>query len=353
LSTVTGALESRGLVLDRLGERPRLVRLTVAPPGPREVRVRMLAAGLCHTDVTQVRDARFTPILLGHEGAGEVESVGEGVEDLRPGDPVLVCWKVPCGRCRRCRADAPHLCEQVVGLAEPRYFRDGEAIGPMLNAGCFCEHVVLPAGGAIRIESALAADEAALVGCAVATGVGAALWTAEVEPGASVVVFGAGGVGLNVVVGARLAGASTIVVVDPDEARRALAVARGATAAVAPGQPFDPVDYAFEVVGVPTVMEEALASLAPGGELVLVGATARDALMSFHPRALLSKQQRITGCIYGSARPHEHLPKLLAWSADGTIPLADLIGRRVTLGELEGAFHEPANGGVRTVVTFP
>jgi len=350
---VTEALKARGLVLDALGEKPRLATLTVLPPGPGEVRVRMLAAGLCHTDVTQVRDARFTPILLGHEGAGEVESVGEGVEGLRTGDRVLVCWKVPCGRCRRCRADAAHLCEDVVGLAEPRYFRDGEAIGPMLNAGCFCEHVVLPAGGAIGIEADLPAEQAALVGCGVATGIGAALWTAEVEPGASVAVFGAGGVGLNVVIGARLAGASTIVVVDPDAGRRALAVARGTTAALAPGEPFDPVDYAFEVVGVPEVMEAALASLAPGGELVLVGATARDAQMSFYPRAFLSKQQRITGCIYGSARPHEHLPKLLDWSVDGTIPLADLIGRRVTLDELEDAFDEPANGGVRTVVSFP
>jgi S-(hydroxymethyl)mycothiol dehydrogenase len=114
----------------------------------------MRAAGLCHTDVSQVQDARFTPILLGHEGAGEVESVGPGVEDLRPGDPVLVCWKVPCGRCRRCLRDEPHLCEEVVGLAEPRVFRDGEPVGAMLNAGCFCELVVLPAAGAIPIGAA-------------------------------------------------------------------------------------------------------------------------------------------------------------------------------------------------------
>ena len=137
-------------------------------------------------------------------------------------------------------------------------------------------------------------------------------------------VFGAGGVGLNVVVGARLAGAARIVV----------------------------VDHAFEVVGEPTVMEQALSVLAPAGELVLVGAAARDTLMSFHPRAFLSKQQRITGCIYGSARPHEDLPALLRWCADGTIPVADLIGRRVTLEELESAFDEPADGGVRTLVTF-
>ena len=345
-------VSSRGLVLDGLGERPRLQELTVEPPGPGEVRVRMQAAGLCHTDVTQVRDARFTPILLGHEGAGEVESVGDGVDGLQPGDPVLVCWKVPCGRCRRCLRDEPHLCEAVVGLAEPRVFRDGEPVGAMLNAGCFSDYVVLPAAGAIGMAGNVPFEEAALVGCAVVTGIGAALWTARVARGDAVAVFGAGGVGLNVVVGARLAGAARIVAIDPDPKRRGLAINRGATEAIAPGEPFEPVDHAFEVVGEPAVMERAVESLAPGGQLVLVGATARDATMSFHPRAFMSKQQRITGCIYGSARPAEHLPQLLAWVSDGTIPLADLIGRRVTLDELEGAFDEPANGGVRTVVTF-
>ena len=345
-------VEARGLVLDALGERPRLRQLTVDPPGPGEVRVRMVAAGLCHTDVSQVRDARFTPILLGHEGAGEIESIGPGVRSLAPGDPVLVCWKVPCGRCRRCTAGEKHLCESVVGLPEPRTFRDSEPIGSMLNAGCFADYVVLPAGGAIPIRVDLPPEEAALVGCAVATGVGAVLWTARVEPGASVAVFGAGGVGLNIVAGARIAGAARIVAIDPDESRRALAAARGATETLAPGAAFDPVDYAFEVVGEPAVMEQALASLAPAGELVLVGAAARDALLSFHPRAFMSRQQRITGCIYGSVHPQEHLPQLLAWCADGTVPLRDLVGRRIRLDELEDAFGRPAGRGVRTVVSF-
>jgi S-(hydroxymethyl)glutathione dehydrogenase/alcohol dehydrogenase len=349
---VPGTVKARGLVLDALGEPPRLQELTVDPPGPGEVRIRMRAAGLCHTDVSQVRDARFTPILLGHEGAGEIESVGAGVMGLTPGDPVLVCWKVPCRRCRRCTAARPHLCEDVVGLAEPRAFRDGELIRPMLNAGCFADYVVLPEAAAIPIEADLPLEQAALVGCAVATGVGAALWTAQVERGASVAVFGAGGVGLNIVTGARIADAGRIVAVDPGESRLELARARGATHTVRPGEPIEPVDYAFEVVGDPAVMEQAFASLAPAGELVLVGATARDALMSFHPRAFLSRQQRITGCIYGSVDPHQHLPQLLAWCADGTIPLGDLIGRRITLDELETAFHEPANGGVRTVIAF-
>lgn len=347
------AVSSRALVLDALGERPRIQEVTVEAPGPNEVRIRMRAAGLCHTDLSQVQDARFTPILLGHEGAGEIESVGDGVEGLAPGDPVLVCWKVPCGRCRRCAWDEPHLCEDVVGLAGPRVFRDGEPIRPMLDSGVFCDHVVLPAAGAIPIDDAVPFEEAALVGCAVVTGVGAALWTARVREGSSVAVFGAGGVGLNVVVGARLAGAGRIVAVDPDPSHLRLATVRGATETVAPGAAFEPVDYAFEVVGEPAVMEQALASLAPAGELVLVGAARRPDTISFQPRAFMSRQQRITGCIYGSARPAEHLPYLLERASDGTIPLADLIGRRIALDELEDAFDEPAGGGVRTVVTFP
>jgi S-(hydroxymethyl)glutathione dehydrogenase / alcohol dehydrogenase len=349
---VPGTVKARGLVLDALGRLPRLRELTVQPPGLGEVRVRMRAAGLCHTDVTQVRDARFTPILLGHEGVGEVESVGEGVGGLEPGDAVLICWKVPCGRCRHCARDEQHLCESVIGLAEPRTFVDGEPVGAMLNAGCFCDYVVLPGAGAVPIRADLPYEQAALVGCAVVTGVGAALWTAAIHEGDSVAVFGAGGVGLNVVVGARLAGAARIVAVDPDPTRLELARTRGATELRSPADAFDPVDHAFEVVGDPVVMEAAVEALAPAGELVLVGASAREAIMSFRPRAFLSRQQRIIGCIYGSARPAEHLPQLLAWAAEGAIPLADLIGRRIGLDELEDAFAQPAEGGVRTVVGF-
>jgi S-(hydroxymethyl)glutathione dehydrogenase/alcohol dehydrogenase len=240
----------------------------------------------------------------------------------------------------------------VVGLPEPRTFADGEPVGAMLNAGCFCDYVVVPAAGAVPIRADLPHERAALVGCAVVTGIGAALWTAGVPEGDSVAVFGAGGVGLNVVVGARLAGAARIVAIDPDPARLELAGTRGATELRPPGDAFDPVDFAFEVVGEPAVMEAAVEALSPGGELVLVGASSREATMSFYPRPFLSRQQRITGCIYGSARPAEHLPQLLSWAADGTIPLADLIGRRVGLDELEDAFDQPANGGVRTVVSF-
>ena len=342
----------RGLVLERLNELPRLQEIDVLAPGPGEVRVQMRAAGLCHTDLSNVRDARTTPLLLGHEGAGVVESVGPGVDGLEPGTTVLVCWKVPCGECRHCSAGRLHLCDRVQELAEPRYLWNGKPLPPLLNAGCFSELIVLPAAAAIPLDNALPLEQAALVGCAVATGVGAVLKTAQVEPGARVGVWGAGGVGLNVVSAARMTEASRIVAVDPDAKRRELALARGATDTLEPGVEVADLDYAFEVVGESEIMAAALASLGIGGTLVLVGAAARDALLSFHPRAFLSKQQRIVGCIYGSLDPHKDLPELLRWCSDGRLPLDDLVGARISLEELPAAFTDPPRDGVRTIVTF-
>lgn len=342
----------RAVVLERLNQPPRLHEIEVLEPGPGEVRVRMRAAGLCHTDVSNVRDARTTPLLLGHEGAGVVESVGEGVDGLEPEMSVLICWKVPCGSCRHCNAGRLHLCLRPLELAEPRFLWNGEPLPPLLNAGCFSELVVVPAPAAIPLADALPLEQAALVGCAVATGIGAVLKTAQVEPGARVGIWGAGGVGLNVVTGARIAEAATIVAVDPDPERRELALARGATDAVEPGTEVVDLDYAFEVVGEPEVMSAALSSLGGGGTLVLVGAAARHALLSFHPRAFLSKQQRLVGCIYGSLHPHSDLPELLRWCAEGRIPLDDLVGRRISLADLPAAFVDPPRDGVRTLVVF-
>jgi S-(hydroxymethyl)glutathione dehydrogenase/alcohol dehydrogenase len=342
----------RGLVLERLNEPPRLHEIEVLPPGSGEVSVRMHAAGLCHTDLSTVRDARRTPLLLGHEGAGVIESVGEGTEGLEPGMQVLVCWKVPCGSCRQCSAGRQHLCERVQELSEPRFIWDGKPLPPLLNAGCFSELIVLPAAGVIPLDRSLPLEQAALVGCAVATGVGAVLKTAQVEPGARVGIWGAGGVGLNVVSASRLAEAATIVAIDPDPKRRELALARGATEAVELGVEIADLDYAFEVVGDPEVMTAALSALGIGGTLVLVGAAARDALLSFHPRAFMSRQQRIVGCIYGSLHPHTDLPELLRWCAEGRLPLADLVGRRISLDELPAAFVELPTNGVRTIVIF-
>jgi S-(hydroxymethyl)glutathione dehydrogenase / alcohol dehydrogenase len=353
-------IEALGVVLERRGEPPRLVPLVVAAPGAGEVRVRMAAAGVCHTDLMAVRDARSVPVLLGHEGAGRIEAVGEGVDPRRIGEPVVLAWRLPCGACRRCRAGRAEHCDAGTPAANGGLRRaaaaGGGALERLLGVGCFVSHVVMPAAAAIPVPRDTPLEVAAVVGCAVATGVGAALWTARVAPGESVAVWGAGAVGLNVVSGARIAGASPIVAVDPSAERRADALARGATHAAHPGEASaaiaaagGAVDHAFDVVGEPETMRAGLAALARGGQLVLIGAAPRDAVLSFHPRAFMSAQHRITGCIYGSVHPATHLPRLLDWAADGTLPVAAQIARRVALEDLPELFGEPPTGE-RTVV---
>lgn len=351
-----------GLVLRTLHHPPTVEELSVEPPGPGEVRVRLRAAGLCHTDLSAVRDARATPMVLGHEGVGVVESVGGGVAGVEPGTPVLLCWKTPCRSCSKCDAGKMFLCERVLDVGAPRVFWRGEPVARMLNTGCFSELVVVPERSVIPIDSEFPAELVAMVGCAVATGVGAVLRTAAVEAGSLLAIWGAGGVGLNVVSGAKLARASIIVVVEPDPHRRLLALRRGATHAVTPDEALECVeevtsgrglDYAFETVGDPVVMSEALSALGVGGKLVVVGAAARDATMEFKPRSFMSKQQSILGCIYGSVYPHRDLPLFVDWLRDGTLALDDLIGARLKLDDLPSAFESPARQGVRDVVIFP
>jgi S-(hydroxymethyl)glutathione dehydrogenase/alcohol dehydrogenase len=357
---LNGVLVGRGLVLPELGAAPVLDQLEFASPGPGEVRARVLAAGLCHTDLAAIRDARTTPVVLGHEGVGEIESVGPGVTSATVGQRVLFSWKTPCGSCRRCAQARPQLCVAPRSTASPRVRRNGAPVAVLLDTGCFADYVVLPAAAAIAVPAGLSSEHAALVGCAVATGVGAALWTARVEPGDDVAVFGAGGVGLNVVAGAAMAHARSIVAIDPDPERRARALGLGATVATAPAGAAEVIsaatdgrgaDHAFEVVGSPAIMAEAIDALAVGGQLVLVGAAARDAQLSFAPRRFMSRQQRITSCIYGSIRPSADLPLLLGWCRAGLLELDRLDGARIGLDDLPAAFLAPPPG-VRTVVSF-
>ncbi|MCL4393302.1 MAG: zinc-binding dehydrogenase [Chloroflexi bacterium] len=358
-------LELPAFVLDRSQTAPKLEPVLVDEPGAGEVRIQMFASGVCHTDVSAVRDARFYPIVLGHEGAGIVESVGPDVDTVRVGDHVVISWKVPCGRCRRCVAGRQDLCESVKGTREPRVHRfDGSALHVMLNAGTFCPYAVVPADAAVPVRRDMPLDRAALIGCAVATGVGAVLRTAAVQAGESVAIFGAGGIGLNVVQGARLARAGMIVAVDRLQSKLELAHALGATHTLNAGHA-DPgqaileltdgrgVDHAFEAVGVPQVMEQALVVLAPGGVLTLIGASARDAEFSFKPRAFMSRQQTIRGCIYGSSRPAVDFPSIVEWYLSGLLHLDELLSDVIELEQLPAQFppnHAPA--GIRTIVRF-
>lgn len=351
-----------GVVLAQLGQVPTLEPVTVAAPGPGEVLVRIVASGVCHTDLGYVQYARATPVLLGHEGAGIVEAVGEEVEQVRLGDHVVINWQVKCGRCPRCLSGRRDLCENIQGTRAPRVFWHGAPLHVMLNAGTFCPYVVVPAAGAVPIRRDMPLDKAALLGCAVATGVGAALYTAAIQPGETVAIVGVGGVGLNVIQGARLANAGKIIAIDRDPEKLRLAQELGATDVVPAGvaEPVAAVreltggrgvEYVFEAVGRPELMRQGIDMLARGGALVLIGAADRTAEFTFQPRRFMSMQQRILGCIYGNIRPELDFPLFADWYMDGRLHLDELHTRTIALEDVPGLFAPGAEQfGVRTVV---
>ena len=356
---------AEAVVLDRPGVLPAVEPVTIDDPGPGEVLVRLRAAGVCHTDIAAVRDARSWPVVLGHEGAGVVAAVGAGVDAGRLGERVVINWRVACGQCAPCTRGRQDLCENVQGTAAPRVHRaDGAPLPGFLNAGTFCRYAVVPAAGAVAVRHDVPPAQAALLGCAVATGVGAALYTSPVLAGQRVAVFGTGGVGLNIVQGARLARAGQIIAVDLVPAKLAHAHRFGATDTVAAGAG-DPVaavlrltggrgvDHAFEVVGLPAVMAQAAGVLAPGGTLTLVGAAARDARFAFPPRSFLSKQQTIRGCIYGSCRPARDFPLFADWYMGGQLYLDPLLTETIGLRDVPARFaHHPGPEAIRSVVLF-
>lgn len=358
--------QSLALVLDHPHAPPELEQVTIDEPGSGEVRVRLVASGVCHTDISNVRDARYWPVVLGHEGAGVVESVGADVRDVQVGDHVIISWRVPCGSyCRPCLSGRQDLCEKVRTTSAPRIHRsNGAPLHVLLNAGTFCGMSVIPAGGAIPIRKDMPLDRAALIGCAVATGVGAALHTAQVQAGESVAIFGVGGIGLNIVQGARLARAGIIIAIDLIGRKLELARHLGATHIVRAGEQ-DAVqaildltngrgiDHAFESVGHPSVMQQALQVLSPGGTLTFVGAAARDATFVFHPRAFLSKQQTMRGCIYGSVRPAIDFPLFVEWYMNGMLRLDELLSETIGIEQLPDKFKKAdSTGAIRTVVKF-
>src|SRR5579871_3248517 len=256
--------------------------IRVDPPGPGEVLVRLLACGVCHSDLLASHGVRFRgfPFLLGHEGAGVVEAVGPGVELPAVGDTVILAWRAPCGRCRHCRAARPHLCVDTRRAGMRLHTADGQLLTPVLGVGAFCTYTVVAAGQAVVVPADLPPASLCLIGCAVMTGVGAVLHSARVPLGAVVAVFGCGGVGTSVIQGARLAHARAIIAVDIEPRKLAWAAGLGATHTVN-AREGDPVarvrelagghgvDYAFEAVGRPETLAQAFACLDRGGTCTL------------------------------------------------------------------------------------
>lgn len=352
------------VVLNQLGALPTLETVQVSAPERGEVLVRMVASGICHTDISYMRDARTTPVVLGHEGAGIVEQVGDAVTHVQPGDHVVINWQAKCNQCRHCLTGRQDLCENIQGTASPRVFRGETPLAVMLNAGTFCPLVVVPASGAVPVRKDIPLTRAAMLGCAVATGVGAAMYTARIRPGDSVAVIGAGGIGLNIVQGAQIANAGMIVAVDLNADRLELARQYGATHTLSGDQPDltaavrkltdrRGVDHVFEAVGSPALMLAGIDMLARGGSLILVGAAARDAVLPFHPRRFMSQQQQIIGCIYGNIRPMIDLPLFADWYADGKLRLDEMHTVSVRLEDVPEVFATlEKDRGIRPIIEF-
>jgi S-(hydroxymethyl)glutathione dehydrogenase/alcohol dehydrogenase len=364
----------RAAVLRSPAAPARVERLALAEPGEGEVRVRVLASGVCHSDL-HVRDGdwpRPTPIAMGHEGAGVVEAVGPGARSLAVGQPVALSWLIPCGSCRSCRAGRPWACPDSPSFRHRRPDGTtvltgpaGEAILSYCGIGTMAEATVVPEAAAIAMPDGVDPAVAALIGCCVSTGVGAVLKTAVVPAGSSVAVIGLGGVGLSCVMGAVVAGASRIVAIDRVPAKLETARALGATVGLlasddraetvarlrdlTDGGP----DYAFEAIGrVPTV-ELAIECLPLGGTAVLVGMTPFEARASFAVYPLVDGSRRVLGSNYGFADPATDFPRYAALHLAGRLPIDRLVDRRISLDGLEGAFDRLRAGeGLRQVVVF-
>jgi len=350
------------------------IDVDLAAPKAGEVRVKIAAAGVCHSDLHVKRgewDAP-APLVMGHEGSGVVVELGDGVTSLSVGDHVVLSWVPPCGECRYCRAGHEARCQKVATVVAPhgvlfdgtsRLSIDGEPIHHYLGVSSFAEEVVVPASGAVKVRDDAPLDVVALVGCAVATGVGAVLNTAAVEPGSTVVVIGCGGVGLNVVQGAKLAGAERIIAIDVNAAKTALAAQFGATDSIDASQTDavaalyellpDGVDYAFDAIGRTSTTEQAIQMLGLGGAAVIVGLPPTGARASFEPLVLAEADQRILGSNYGSVRPSIDIPALVDRYMDGQLKLDPLVSGRRPLAEAAEAFDDLEFGGALRTLLIP
>jgi len=345
--------------------------LEVEEPQPHEALVRMVAVGVCGTDLHSYKGEweRPTPIVLGHEGAGIVEAVGSEVAGVSAGDRIVLSWAPACGECGACRRNRPAACgplSTAIGRGTLLGGRtglslDGETVYRGTATGALSERVVVAADAALPLGEDVPFEQAALLGCAALTGVGAVLNAARPEPGFTALVIGAGGVGQFVVQGARIAGAGAILVVDPVEARREQALRLGGSAACAPEEirevvrALDPegVDYAFDAVGTPETTALALRWTRGGGTTVVVGLSAAGARLSLDPLDFTNREKTLTGTIYGSEDPAVALPGLLDLVRRGELELASLVGPSFALETADEAFRTSLAGEPGRVLVAP
>jgi S-(hydroxymethyl)mycothiol dehydrogenase len=340
----------RGVVLREL-ERFGVEEIDLDEPGPGEARLRLEATGVCHSDLHVVRTGfnHPLPVLLGHEGAGVVEAVGEGVEHIAPGDTVVVGWRSPCGECRWCRRGAEHLCRTPAMAPKRVHTRDGEDLMGVFRAGTFATRTVVHGAALVPLTVELPMEEACLLGCAVATGVCSVLKTAEVWEGSRVAVIGCGAVGLSVVQGARIAGAEEVYALDLDERKLEAATRFGATHT---GEG-ERLDFVFDVVGRPETVALGIRMLGHAGTLVYIGLPQPGAEAVLPLDYAFDRRLRILVSHGGDHVPAEDFPMLAQLALDGRLDLAGMVTKRIGLDDVGQAFEDMEAGDViRSVVVL-
>lgn len=356
LSSVPGELEIQDV---EIGE-----------PGPREVLVRTVAAGLCHTDL-HFMEGQYPyplPAVLGHESAGVVEAVGSMVHYVKPGDHVITCLSAFCGHCEQCTSGHPSLCEnsrtELVRSpgGSPRLTKNGEAVNQFLHLSSFAERMLVHEQTLVKITPEMPLDRAALIGCAVTTGLGAVFRTAEVSPGETVVVLGCGGVGLSAIQGARIAGANRIVAVDRVDWKLELAKEFGATHTIN-GEEVEPVEallhlipggvhHAFEAVGMKQTAEQAFAMLRHGGQATVIGMIPVGTKIEL-PGSDFIWEKTITGSNMGSNQFRTDMPRFIDMYMDGRLNLDAMVSKSIPIEDVNNGFADLKDGRVtRTVISF-
>lgn len=364
--------QAKAVIARTLGGPVTVETIQVQPPKRGEVTLRIAACGVCHSDLSAVNGTIpfKLPIVLGHEGAGTVVEVGEGVSEFAVGDRVVSSFVSMCGHCRYCTTGRPQLCDQAAkaGATLPdgtvrTFDAAGEPLGVFSGCGVMAEYATLNVGNVVKAAPDVAMECCALISCGVMTGVGAVINTAKVAPGDVTIVFGAGGVGLNAIQGCALAGAAMIVAVDKVDSKLEMAKLFGATHTVNANDENlvktlkkltgGGADYAFECVGLGSVVAQAYGALRKGGTAVVVGVAAVQDMTSIRTASLTFEEKTLTGSYFGSARPREDFPRLMALYRAGRLKLDELITHRYRIEQAPQAFDDLAAGrNARGMIVF-
>ncbi len=364
---------AKAAVVHQVGGPFVIETIEVQDPGPGEILVRLAASGVCHSDWHQVMGEipKHFPAVLGHEGAGVVETLGQGVTRFSPGEHVMLSWFPACGTCFYCQRERTNLCETYRPFLEKGTAMDGttrlrlggEPLTQFSTHSTFAEYAVVPEQACITLDPEVSMESASLVGCAVMTGVGAAVYTAQIRPGETVAVFGCGGIGLNILQGAALCGAEIIVGIDTVPEKFASAREFGATHTIDAREDASQtlldltngrgIDHVLDATGNPAVQEKAIYSLRRGGTLTLVGVAPHDARVTFDTFRMHHQETRVLGCFYGTGNCQRDFPRIIQLYKTGRLKLDELISRRSPLDQINEVYADMLAGRInRGVLTL-